>query len=279
MSTAVAVAVAESADLVELARRLSRTRRAVLSLNAAFRLLGLGDDACAAAVAGLQDAGLLQVWERPGRRPAVVLTPLANERLGLSRELLDYNGGDSSLVWDRDPGPPRVPAGNGVVRNATDAGDEGGPLDLDAEPDPDAVAPPDAAEAADELATPAGKVRAMKLSQGWHNGVPHPYVLLGMRVPWPVRRAEGEPCPGCLGRKLSWAEACLIDGCDRAGVEPLLRPVTPEERPKHHRHTPDGLAGGTGPAPRRPAFPQAGAPAAPKKREAGGAHPPASGNP
>jgi hypothetical protein len=247
MSLACAEAVPPEAPALLAA--LARARTAAVPLSELPGLWGLDDAGAAAALAGLQDEDLVDVWPSgPGNRPCAVLSTRAAALLGL--ELADSPWRGFRLRWIRrgegaDPGCAPV---DGVF-SETDASspEEGAPRLFDLLPDPDAVDPAAAAGESDRLSHPktAGKALGALKARG---RVPEPRILLGLRPAWPVRREKGKPCPGCGGGSLSLLEACLA--CDRSGNEHLLGPVAKSERPRRYVEAEGGLAGGTAGTPR-----------------------------
>lgn len=72
-------------------------------------------------------------------------------------------------------------------------------------------------------------------------------VLLGLDDQWDgpdaVGPHDGRPCPACGRERMKPLHYCLE--CDRCGLEHLLRPVPPSERPRRPPSE-DGLKGGLG---------------------------------
>lgn len=234
------------------------------------RLLRLDDATAAGVLSHLIDAGLVEVWGQgaPGDRPRAVLTCLGAERLGV--KLTEAQGSIVGARWGRhgdDPGPPESEAVKTVSATDYASGDTvSGVNVLNRYADPASIDPALAVEWAEQAERPAVRVNVLRRIKNHHDGVPRPWIFLGLRPAWPVRwaREQGEPCPGCQGRPLTFARACLV--CDRTGVDALLdSPPRPKARGKAApgrakargkaaepeavvvESTAAGLAGGTGP--------------------------------
>lgn len=223
-------------------------------------VLQVPDDEAPAIVAALALAGMLESWDDSPDGPAVILSSMAAARIGVELAAADdaspaSKTGTRTLRWIRAA----------KVRNekaATDAvpftdlfgpsdgkGEDGDQRGVKGVADPLAIDPAVAAERA-EGAKPPGNVDrgwAKRLEGAvWATKIRITQVL-GLRLAWPAKCVSGEPCPGCHSRRLGLHEVCVVEGCDRAGVDPWLPAVAASERPKPYAPD-DGVAGGRGAA-------------------------------
>lgn len=79
-------------------------------------------------------------------------------------------------------------------------------------------------------------------------------LVVGSNLPWPAIRPKGGPCPGCLDEPLPYYAACLVEGCNRTGLDLVIPALTSAQKAKARRDyqaDPRGLAGGVGKAPGR----------------------------
>ncbi|WP_422927022.1 hypothetical protein [Singulisphaera sp. PoT] len=200
--------------------------------------LPLSWDALDDLLAGAEAEGLIDVWDEAPGQLAIVLTPLAAERLGV--EIVEAEDGERWLPIGAPP-PPRLKVWPGREISETGMQDDPElPSFFETEADPEAhepylelIAYESAERIASELEPPkpepayGGPWRYFDSSLG---SVPWPRIILGLAMQWPVVRAEGEPCPCCRGRKLELVAFCLV--CERSGVDRFLPKVLANQLPK-----------------------------------------------
>ncbi len=244
-------------QLDQLLRRLAYHRSAVVPVASLPAVLGVAAAEARAIRGALELAGLLEAWPDSPDGPAVVLSAMAARRLRVELVVEDDTSattktGTRVLPWiraskvrsERAEGVTFADLFGGVEAEGED-GDRAGAEGL---ADPQAEDPAEAAQRAEPNQPPGDADRNFgKRLEGlaWlaRNRVIR---VLGLRVTWPVKCVPGLPCPGCGGRRLEMHEACVVDGCDRSGIDRWLPPVPASERPKAYRGDPDGLAGGKG---------------------------------
>lgn len=119
-----------------------------------------------------------------------------------------------------------------LANHLTGWGDDGGgDADFGDMPDPRAVPPLDALvrqEHADRTPPPKTPGERAVCTP------PRPTLVLGLSCRWDgPALPEGEPCPGCGGRRLALTACCVR--CDAMGNVAFLEPVRPSEMPKKQR--------------------------------------------
>ena len=188
----------------------------------------------------LQGLGWVETWPDHPAGPTVMLSSRAADQAGLrlscdaSRWLRPRDPDETSIEprrvdfvatdLDQNPGEPGIletlPDPRGLTGpealQALEEADRLGREILDRWTDPDETSPvvldhrPDNRELWDLAGS--GRPRIF---------LPDPKVLLGERLPWPVRPTPGEPCRGCGSGPLSRSRYCLV--CDRSGIDDLIQ--------------------------------------------------------
>jgi pyruvate/2-oxoglutarate dehydrogenase complex dihydrolipoamide acyltransferase (E2) component len=239
----------EPTELDGILRRLVAHRGAVVPLDRLPGLLGVAVAEARPIVGALELAGLVERWPDSPDGPAVVLSATAAERLGVELVVSaeanpERKTGTRSLRW--------VPIGQARPERAAEpvisdlgtlAGTDGIEATADNWPDPRALDPADQVEADDHPQPPPPKPRSGRAVELSLARV-HIRLILGLGIPWPARARPDKPCPGCGGRRLPSYAVCLVEGCDRTGVDALLPSVPASERPRPFHEPPAGLAGG-----------------------------------
>jgi hypothetical protein len=212
-------------EQLDALRCLASGPRAVVPLADVPAMLSLDPDVAAAVIHELVVLDLLSVWELDDS-PVAIVSSRGADWLGLELSQVRRAVGHC-WVWRAagegsiDPGPrPDV----ALCETDCSGPDPLFPL-LDNRVDPGSPDPAMAAEAADELATPEGRVRTLQ-SHKRGGTVPRPRHLVGLSCPWPV--ATTPVCGGCRGLKLAYLEYCVC--CDAYGAEALLSMIEPDLR-------------------------------------------------
>ena len=200
-------------------------------------------------VLGLETQGLVETWPDHPAGPAVMLSSLTADALGLR---LSTDG----TRWLRpgEPDPTSIDPDLGLVTETDWSQDQDLLGLLDQTPDPSLLGGPEAALAAeaaerqcldllDQWTDPDPEAQAPvvldhepDLKDRWRAAsqeqptvfLPAPRLLLGQSLPWPVLVPGREqhwhpgsgPCPGCREQFLGVRTYCLV--CCRSGLDDLL---------------------------------------------------------
>ncbi|CAN5866516.1 hypothetical protein BH23PLA1_BH23PLA1_09330 [soil metagenome] len=182
--------------------------------------MGLGVEETTDALADMDVAGLIAVWE-PDEIPSVTLSPLAAERLGV--QMVEY-GAEQVIHWaaagDPVPAPPRAKNVCSRIQAAN--------LDFLIDPNP----------TAEQAAEDSEEANARPIGDKAEPQLPFPTLLIGTGLtPWPgPDDAAPACCPACGARRLPTHAYCLC--CDRWGLDGSQRaksPVEPRRLPRPQR--------------------------------------------